>query len=180
MDEQAVIQRAKAGCHEAFSQLFETYYRPVVSQCMSIVGDPMEAEDVAQDVFLDAYLGLGSFRGEAKLSTWLYRMTANKAYRRMRQLGKQSLTRDDSAEPTVNETSPGPIHSEVAADPEQSYMLRQLMGILPPLLKRTVHLRLMGYKYTEIARMYNCPPETVKTRVRRAIFLMREEGARDV
>lgn len=180
MDEQRVIQRAKTGCHEAFNQIVQTYYRPVVSQCLNIVGDPMEAEDVAQDVFLDAYLGLPGFRGEAKLSSWLYRMTANKAYRRVRQLGKQSLTVDDSPEPSGTDLSLGMIHSEVAIDPEQGYMLRQLMEILPPLLRSTVRLRLMGYKYTEIARMHNCPQETVKTRVRRAIFLMREEGARDV
>ena len=181
MNETVIIQRAKAGCHEALTDLVHTYYKPVVKQCMSIVGDPMEAEDLAQDVFLDVLVGLPHFRGDSKLSTWLYRITANKAYMRARELSKYCLAADDTFEPISDESStvaqqdPG-----IVTNPELRCMLRQLIEALPPLLSDTIHLRLMGYKYTEIAAMHNCPPETVKTRVRRAIALMREEGAHEL
>lgn len=181
MHETALIQRAKAGCHEALTDLVHMYYQPVVKQCMSIVGDPMEAEDLAQDVFLDVLVGLPHFRGDAKLSTWLYRITANKAYGRARELSKYCLAADDTFDP-CNDDSSTAVQPDLrlGTDPEMRCMLHQLIEALPPLLSDTIHLRLMGYKYTEIAAMHNCPPETVKTRVRRAISLMREEGAHEL
>jgi RNA polymerase sigma-70 factor (ECF subfamily) len=181
MNESAIIQRAKAGCHEALTDLVHTYYRPVIKQCMSLMGEPMEAEDLAQDVFLDALVGLPYFRGDAKLSTWLHRIAANKAYKRARELSKYCLGPDDTfgsvrdESSTIAQPDPG-----IETDPELRCMLHQLIEALPPLLRRTIRLRLMGYKYTEIAAMHNCPPETVKTRVRRAISLMREEGVNEL
>lgn len=175
MNESAVIESAKQGCHESFSRLVSAYYRPVVKQCLSIVGDPVEAEDLAQDVFLDVYIGLRTFRGNSKLSTWLYRVTANKAYRRLRDMGRRGIPVDNGGAEPHGDVAPDD-ESAMAANQELRYLLQRLIESLPPLLRETIHLRLLGYTYTEIARMHQCPPETVKTRVRRAIALMRQEA----
>jgi RNA polymerase sigma-70 factor (ECF subfamily) len=157
------------------------YYGPVVKRCTTIVGDPSEAEDLAQEVFTDAYTGIAHFRGEAKFSTWLFQIAQNKAFRRLGELKRRSLVFDPGLDPLEETDATGQLHYQVLGDQEASSVLRDLVEGLRPVFKAAIKLRLMGYKHEEIADMMHCPVATVRTRVHRAVEMMREEaGSCDV
>lgn len=79
MIESQLIVELKQGSQSAFSELVKTYQDMVYNTALGIVQHSQEAEDVAQEVFIQVYQNIESFRGDAKLSTWLYRITISKA-----------------------------------------------------------------------------------------------------
>src|SRR5919112_5759730 len=76
-DERALIERCRAGDDIAFSELVDRYKNLVYAIVARMVTDPTQADDLAQEVFLKVYRGLPYFRGEARLSTWIYRIVLN-------------------------------------------------------------------------------------------------------
>lgn len=83
-DEQRLIAQLRAGDAEAFEVLFKRYAARVSRQAMHLLGNEAEAEEVTQEVFLTLYEKATTFRGDAALATWLYRLTANAALGRLR------------------------------------------------------------------------------------------------
>lgn len=79
MDELAIVESVKTGNEQAFQLLVTTYQNMVFNTVLGIVQQFEEAEDVAQEVFIQVYERIGSFRGDAKLSTWIYRIATTKA-----------------------------------------------------------------------------------------------------
>ncbi len=79
MNDQELILSLQKGDQLAFKQLVETWQNMVFNTVLGIVQDIQEAEDVAQEVFIQVYQSVAGFRGEAKLSTWLYRISVTKA-----------------------------------------------------------------------------------------------------
>lgn len=79
MNEPAFIKALQEGDPQAFRTLVETWQHMVYNTVLGIVQQPEEAEDIAQDVFIQVYHSVKQFRGEAKLSTWLYRISVTKA-----------------------------------------------------------------------------------------------------
>ncbi len=79
MNETLLIQELQQGNRQAFTQLVEAYQHMVHNTVLSIVQQVQEAEDVSQEVFVQVFQSIGSFRGESKLSTWLYRIAITKA-----------------------------------------------------------------------------------------------------
>ncbi|MEZ0542935.1 RNA polymerase sigma factor [Fibrella arboris] len=83
-DEIARLDRLQQGDESAFRWLVETYQTRVFRTALAIVPTPEDAEDVAQEVFMEVYKTVGRFRGEASLATWLYRLTTSRALRKER------------------------------------------------------------------------------------------------
>ncbi len=79
MDEYQLIKGIQQGDRKAFQILVETYQRLVVNTCFGIVHNKPDAEDLAQDVFLEIFRTAENFRGDAKISTWLYRIATNRS-----------------------------------------------------------------------------------------------------
>ncbi len=79
MKECTLVDRIKNKEESAFKELVETYQTMVISTCYGILQDYTEAEDIAQDVFVEVYQSIHKFRGESKLSTWLYSIAMNKS-----------------------------------------------------------------------------------------------------
>lgn len=79
MQELELIQQLKQGSEPAFKFLVTTYQDKVYHTALSIVQNEEDAEDVAQEVFIQAYRSINSFKGEAKLSTWLYRIATTRS-----------------------------------------------------------------------------------------------------
>lgn len=73
----SLIEAARAGDRKAFDEIVRRTYTDVYALAFRLTGNPDDARDVTQDVYLRAYKGLGRFRGDAQISTWLYRITAN-------------------------------------------------------------------------------------------------------
>ncbi len=77
IDEPVLIQRARGGDLPAFRQIVEEYKMMVYRLALDMTGNPDDADDISQEVFLRAYKSLASFRGESKIRTWLYRIAVN-------------------------------------------------------------------------------------------------------
>ena len=79
MDEAQLIKGIQQGDRKSFQTLVKTYQQMVVNTCLGIVHNKADAEDLAQDVFLEIFRTAENFRGDAKISTWLYRIATNRS-----------------------------------------------------------------------------------------------------
>ena len=98
-DEKYYISRIQNGHTEDFSVLVDSYSRPLYSLIVQIVDCPEDAEEVLQDVFLKAFRSLNRYKGECKLSTWLYRIAYNAAISAIRKKKQEFLYIDEN---TIN------------------------------------------------------------------------------
>lgn len=78
MNEEDFIRRLQSGKETAFSQLIDDFQQKVFSLCISFVPNKEDAEDIAQEVFLEVFKSISKFKGDSKLSTWIYKITTNK------------------------------------------------------------------------------------------------------
>jgi RNA polymerase sigma factor (sigma-70 family) len=78
LEEQDFINKLKAGKQAAFSRLLDDYQQKVFCTCISFVPNKEDAEDIAQEVFLEVFKSIAKFKGDSKLSTWIYRIATNK------------------------------------------------------------------------------------------------------
>lgn len=79
MTETEIIEKLKTGNEPAFRELVETYKKQVINTCFGMVHNIEDAEDIAQDVFIEVFRSVGNFRADAKISTWLYRIAVNRS-----------------------------------------------------------------------------------------------------
>src|SRR6266496_3163201 len=94
-----LLAACRRGDREAFEEVVRRTHRHVYTQALRLVGDPQEAEDVAQEAYLRVYRGLAGFRGDAQFETWLYRIVANAAMSHLRRRGRfADLLADPDAE----------------------------------------------------------------------------------
>ena len=84
MNEWELINKLRLGDQAAFKLLVETWQDMVYNTALGIVQHPGDAEDIAQETFVQVYQSVGTFKGEAKFSTWLYRITLSKAMNHIR------------------------------------------------------------------------------------------------
>lgn len=79
MSEAEIIQKLLKGDEQAFKQLVDNYQKMVVNTCFGMVHNTPDAEDIAQEVFIEVFRSIHKFRADAKLSTWLYRIAVNRS-----------------------------------------------------------------------------------------------------
>ena len=78
MQEEKFINQLREGARSAYSQLLDDYEHKVFATCMSFVPNKEDAEDIGQEVFVEVFKSIQKFKGNSKLSTWIYRITTNK------------------------------------------------------------------------------------------------------
>lgn len=78
MEEQDFIKALQDGTNQAYGQLLDEYQQKVFGTCISFVPNQEDAEDIAQDVFVEVFNSISKFKGDSKLSTWIYRISTNK------------------------------------------------------------------------------------------------------
>ena len=182
-DDAALIERVQGGELAAFDQLVLRHQQVVFAVALRMLGNQHEAQDVAQEAFVRAYQGIGAFRREAKLSTWLVSITMNlcrnrrRWWARRKQLIAGSLddpgdTEEDAIGREAADPSPGP--SQMAQRHEQHQQVLAALQQLDQAHRSIVILRdLQGYAYEEIAQMLGCQVGTVKSRLNRARLQLR-------
>jgi RNA polymerase sigma-70 factor (ECF subfamily) len=173
-DEAALVERLRAGEAPAFEELVRRYQHRVFGVAVRMLRNAAEAEEAAQEVFLRVYRAVDEFRGEARLSTWLYAITSRvcltrlgSGERRLLREGEETLTRLASGEAT-----PGAAleRSELAA------ALHRAIAELPEERRIVVVLRdLEGLAYEEIAGALDLPLGTVRSRLHRARMDLKEK-----
>jgi RNA polymerase sigma-70 factor (ECF subfamily) len=176
--EEELAARAAAGDAAAFDALVTLLSGRVFSLALRLLQDRGEAEDLTQEVFVTLHHHLGAFRGDSRLSTWVYRITKNRALNRLkflkrRQHGAQADVDDPAVARAVADpdTGDGAAHDPVRrlAGSELGRTLEQHLRALPEEQRVLVVLRdLEDLSYEEIVAVTGLPLGTVKSRLHRA------------
>lgn len=175
--DEALVDQARAGSREAFSELVVRYQDRIVHIVAQRLGDKDAAFDVAQDVFIKAYRGLSGFKAESGFYTWLYRIALNTtfSFRRKQKRRGALISLDRPIEDDGSDWSQQ-VPSEGTAEPgteserkEEAELLRAAIASLDEDFNEVVVLRdLEGLSYEEIAELLQCPIGSIKSRLHRA------------
>jgi RNA polymerase sigma-70 factor (ECF subfamily) len=176
--DEELVARATAGDLDSFNQLVSRWERPIYALAYRTLGREEEARDVVQDAFLRAFRGLKGFKGEAKFSSWLYRITLNLCRDWIRRERRAPLVQVPEGEDTMNlaEQMPSPDESvvELVARREMSSAVSRAMAELPEEQRTAIMLKeYQGLTFQEIAEMLDCPLSTVKTRLYQGLTVLR-------
>jgi RNA polymerase sigma-70 factor, ECF subfamily len=173
-DPPGLLERLRAGDARGFEELVTAYQHRVFGVALRMLGSRAEAEEVAQEVFLRAYRSIGTFRGDARLSTWLYAITSRLCVtrlttgeRRIARLGEDTLVRlaDPRADPTT-----------ALERRELAQALETAIADLPEERRIVVILRdLEGLSYDEIAEALDLELNTVRSRLHRARLELKDK-----
>jgi RNA polymerase sigma-70 factor (ECF subfamily) len=168
----ALAQRAAGGDLVAFEELYERHNRRVYSLCLRMTQNVAEAEDLAQEAFIQLFRKIGSFRGESAFTTWLHRLTVNQVLMHFRKKGvKLEQTTDDGETPVQIVAGTGnpnqmPVVDRIALD--------RAIGQLPPGYRTVFVLHdVEGHEHEEIARMLGCSVGTSKSQLHKARMKLR-------
>jgi RNA polymerase sigma-70 factor, ECF subfamily len=188
-DDAGLARRIGERDERAFEQLMRRHNRMLYRIARSILKDDAEAEDAVQEAYLAAYRNIGSFRGGAKLSTWLARIVINEAYARLRKQKRTGVVvpfdahdRDDQQtveEAMADMTTEQPEAAAMRA--ELRRLLERKIDELPAQFRTVFMLRdVEEMSVEETAECLDVPPATVRTRAFRARALLRESLSRDI
>ncbi|MDX2464224.1 MAG: RNA polymerase sigma factor [Porticoccus sp.] len=180
-------QRMATGDTAALELLMRRYNQSLYRAARSILKDDNEAEEAVQDAYLKAYRNIGSYRSDAKLSTWLTRIAINEALTRVRKRNRRAeILYLDGAVPQAEEdtvmqqnTAYAPEHAVLRT--EVRHLIEQKIDSLPDTFRCVFVLRaLEDLTVEETAACLNIPEATVRTRHFRARGLLREALAREI
>ena len=183
MDESQLIKGIQQGDRKSFQILVETYQRMVVNTCLGIVHNQADAEDLAQDVFLEIFRTAEKFRGDSKLSTWLYRIATNRSLNLIRnnkrkrffQSIEETFTggRNRSSEISENRADQP---DQNMADQQRSDLLHRAIDRLPE--KQRIAFTLNKYEelsYQQIAEIMEISLASVESLIHRAKKNLQEQ-----
>ncbi len=171
VDDAAILRRFQSGDVSAFQELVRAYQDNIYNLCSYMTGDPVNAEDIAQDVFLKAYQNLKNFRPNASIYTWLYRIAVNACIDYKRKASFESLFRyqqhnDETIEDEPSD-DPSPEHDYESQQTRNA--VRKALGRLSQKLRAVIVMKEMdGLSYDEIAQSLDISIGTVKSRISRA------------
>lgn len=174
-DDAQLILATKRGDHAAFGQLVRKYQDRLFTALVHVCGGREEAEDTAQDAFVQAYLKLASFEGQSSFYTWLYRIAFNTAISRRRRL-RPDVSVERSRELTGNEPADDSEGAEeLLLRQERAKMVHQALSQLNAEHRAILVLReLEGCDYDAIASILDLPAGTVRSRLHRARLQLRD------
>lgn len=177
MDEKHILTRARRGETAAFEELVRLYEKRVYAVALRSSGNPEDAADIVQEVFLRAWRSIESFRGDSGFSTWLFRITMNlcvdHARHKHAQPQTQPIVTDDETERPLPDPAPTP--EEHLDNRELGRELAAALEEISEEHRRIVLLRdVSGMSYTEIAEVLEISEGTVKSRLSRARIALRK------
>jgi RNA polymerase sigma-70 factor, ECF subfamily len=171
LTEAEAIAQAKNGIAAAFEYIYKTHCGRVFSVCLRMIKNRAEAEDLTQQAFLVLFRKIGTFRGEAGLSTWLHRVTVNIVLMHLRRRKPAEILasdlESDSSDSEVSREH-GPSDTSMLGTIERLNLMRAIRK-LPPGYKQLFLLHdVMGYRHGEIAELVGCSIGCSKSQVHRA------------
>jgi RNA polymerase sigma-70 factor (ECF subfamily) len=176
MPDKELIEQIQSGSRDAFRRLVEQYQPMVFNTCLGFVGNRQSAEDLAQDVFIEVHRSIHKFRGDAKLSTWLYRISVNKSLNHIRDHKRHNIVRslerfffderDENldVEDTVFGTADMPLEQQ-----QHARALHKAINALPDnqQIAFTLH-KFDEMSYKEIAEVMDVSLSSVESLIHRA------------
>ncbi|HUB03290.1 MAG TPA: sigma-70 family RNA polymerase sigma factor [Terriglobales bacterium] len=174
--ETEAIERAKQGDEAAFEVLYQLHKRRVYSLCLRMVSNPSQAEDLAQEAFLQLFRKIGTFRGESAFSTWLHRMTVNVVLMQLRKKGLPIVSLEETLE--ADEEAPrkefGGDDVRLAGSVDRM-QLERAINRLPPGYKTVFVLHdVEGFEHNEIAQLVGCSIGNSKSQLHKARLKLRD------
>lgn len=170
-----LVRSAQQGSESAFRQLVEATYRDTYTLAIRLTGDEEDARDVTQEAYLKAHRGLAGFRGDARFSTWMYRITTNCAatYVQRRARHRHEPLFEDLALAETSFDSDPEYHSDVS---DLRNQLNVAIAALPPKLRSVVVLRdIYELPHEVIAQELGITVTAAKVRLHRARHRLRAE-----
>ncbi|HKP85771.1 MAG TPA: RNA polymerase sigma factor [Blastocatellia bacterium] len=168
-----LARAAAAGDAAAFESIYEQHHRRVYSLCLRMLGNASQAEDLTQEVFLQVYKKIGSFRGDSAFTTWLHRLTVNQVLMHFRKRGvKLEHTSEEGDFTNVVET---PLQSTRRISMVDRLALEKAISELPPGYRTVFVLHdVEGYEHEEIGDMLGVSIGTSKSQLHKARMRLRE------
>jgi RNA polymerase sigma-70 factor (ECF subfamily) len=178
MTDENVVRLAQQGDAVAFERIYRLHSRKVYTLCLRMVGDRTEAEDLTQEVFLQLFRKINTFRGESAFSTWLHRMSVNIVLMRFR----RKNVANESLEAITNPEEGSNAPSKEFGGPDlrlkgvvDRVTLETAINELPPGYKAMFILHdVQGYNHDEIAEIFGCTAGNSKSQVHKARTRLRE------
>lgn len=172
------IRLAQQGDATAFETIYQMHSRRVYSLCLRMVGDPVEAEDLTQEAFLQLFRKIHTFRGESAFSSWLHRLTANIVLMRFRKKRPVAVSLDELIRPDNEKDRP--VFELGSPDLRLAGLFDRvnLHAALEQLPEGYKHMFILhdvhGYEHNEIASMLGCSVGNSKSQLHKARKRLRE------
>ncbi|PYP83743.1 MAG: hypothetical protein DMF61_22380 [Blastocatellia bacterium AA13] len=167
--ERELVRDAQRGDRRAFKRLYDLYRDRVYTLAYYTFGDSLSAEDLLQTVFLKVHRGLGGFRFESSLATWVYRIALNECLNQQRRRGAEYVPLESilgRQEEFDSRPAPDIRHLEH----QSREIIREAVMGLPPKLRTVVVMKYVeDFSYQEIADALGCSTGTVASRLNRAL-----------
>jgi RNA polymerase sigma-70 factor, ECF subfamily len=175
--DEELVARSIDGDVESFNQLVLRWERPIYALAYRVIGREEEARDVVQETFLRAFRGIKNFRGQAKFSSWVYRIALNLCrdwIRRERRAPIQATPEGVDLVELAAEQGPVESIETLVARHDLSKIVEQAMALLPDEQRTAIILKeYHGMTFQEIADLQGCPLSTVKTRLYQGLTVLR-------
>jgi RNA polymerase sigma-70 factor (ECF subfamily) len=179
LTDEELVARSRSGDVDSFNQLIVRWERPIYALAYRVLGREEDARDVCQDTFLRAYRALPGFKGQAKFSSWLYRIALNLCrdwIRRQQRAPTSQMPEDADAAELLTETGPIESIEDLVARRELSAIVGEAMRTLSEEQRTAIILKeYHGMTFQEIADMQGCPLSTVKTRLYQGLAQVRRQ-----
>ena len=181
--DEELVARARGGDADSFNQLIIRWERPIYALAYRVIGREEDARDVCQDTFLRAFRGLPGFKGQAKFSSWLYRIALNLCrdwIRKQRRAPVAQLPEDVDPTELAAERGPSESVEDLVARRELGEAVGAAMALLPEEQRTAIILKeYHGMTFQEIADLQGCPLSTVKTRLYQGLSVLRRHLERE-
>ena len=177
-NEADAIEKAKQGDAEAFQALYERHKRRVYSLCLRMTANTAEAEDLAQEAFLQLYRKIATFRGESAFSTWLHRLSVNVVLMHLRKKSLPVVSLEETTQGSGEEDTPkkdfGAEDVRLAGSIDR-LQLQKAVESLPPGYRTIFVLHdVEGYEHNEIAGIVGCSIGNSKSQLHKARMKLRD------
>jgi RNA polymerase sigma-70 factor (ECF subfamily) len=177
--DEELVTRSRGGDVDSFNQLIVRWERPIYALAYRVIGREEDARDVCQETFLRAYRALPGFKGDAKFSSWLYRIALNLCrdwIRRQRRAPVSQMPEDMDILEAAAATGPVESIEDLAARRELTAIVEEAMALLPSEQRTAIVLKeYHGMTFQEIADLQGCPLSTVKTRLYQGLSVLRRQ-----
>jgi RNA polymerase sigma-70 factor, ECF subfamily len=180
--DEELVARSISGDNESFNELILRWERPIYALAYRTIGREEDARDVCQETFLRAFRALPGFRGQAKFSSWLYRIALNLCRdwaRRERRTPVVQPPEDVDLMDLAAAAEPSEAIEDLVARKDMTRVVERAMALLPDDQRTAIVLKeYHGLTFQEIADLLGCPLSTVKTRLYQGLTVLRRELAR--
>lgn len=181
-EEEKIVRQLQSGDFSNYDKIVNSYKNRIFGMAYKFTNDYDETQDLAQEVFLKVYRQIKNFRGDSKLSTWIYRISVNtcldwkKKKNRLKSINFSSMVNEENKDQTIDIKDESMLPDEVILKGEDQKQVHKLIYELSDKYKTVLimyHFNEMSY--SDIATALNIPQRTVETRLYRARRMLKDK-----